>query len=193
MVFAAAALLFQLSAVIPAESTKPGLGSKSGAESYANRLSEDNTPADHGTRDSSSLKSVAINAAPDFRSFSTIRIPETNHDKPVAFQSAESYPRRSWLLLLLAQHGAVGFDAYATRCAVRHGTIEENLLMRPFARSPSIYFVSQVAPTLLDLVGRRMMRSQNNFIRRIWWVPQGVSTGAYISSGAHDLRFANQR
>lgn len=193
MVFAAAALLFQLSAVIPGSSTKPGLESRSGAESCANRLNEDDTPADRGTRDSSSLKSVAINAAPDFRSFSTIRIPETNHVKQAVLHPAESHPQRSWLLLLLAQHGAAGFDAYATRYAVGHGAIEENPLMRPFARSPSIYFVSQVAPTLLDLVGRRMMRSENNLIRRMWWVPQSVSTGAYIFSGAHDLRFANQR
>lgn len=197
MVFAAAALLFQLSAVIPRNSpgsaTKSGLGSMSTAKSYATHLSSDDTPADHGTHDSSSLKSVAVNAAPDFQSFSTIRIPGPNHDKQVAFHSAESYPRRTGLLLLLAQHGAAGFDAYATRYAVGHGALEEDPLMRPFARSPSIYFVSQVAPTVLDLVGRRMSRSPNDFIRRMWWVPESVSTGAYLFSGAHDLRVGSQR
>lgn len=195
MVFAAAALLLQLSAVVPGESTKSSLDSMRAAENWAARssLNSSDSTADDETRDAIALKNVASNAQPDFQSFSTIRIPEGKREKQPAFQPAETYPRRSWLLLLVAQHGAAGFDAYATRYAVGHGAVEDDPLIRPFARSPSIYIVSQVGPTVLDLVGRRMLRSQNSFVRRIWWVPQSASTGAYLSSGVHDLRVGRER
>ena len=65
--------------------------------------------------------------------------------------------------------------------------------MRPFANSSGIYAAIQVCPVALDFTARRMQRSQNNFIRRAWWVPQTVSTGLYLFSGARNLHVANQR
>jgi len=44
----------------------------------------------------------------------------------------------------------------------------------------------------LDFAARHMQRSDNNFIRRTWWVPQTISTGMFLLSGAHNLRVANR-
>jgi hypothetical protein len=193
MVFVVAALLLQLSAVTPGSSTDSDLGSIRAAETRATDSNSGDATAAHGTGGSTSLKTVALDAPPDFQSLSTIRIPEMNRDKQEVIRPAETSPRRSWLLLSLAQHGAAGFDSYATRYAVGHGAVEDDPLLRPFAHSPSIYIVSQVAPTVLDLVGRRLERGQNSFIRRMWWLPQSMSTAVFLFSGVHDLHVANQR
>ena len=132
------------------------------------------------------LKTVAYNT-PD-SSISTVRVPEINPGKPQEVKVAESYPaRRSWLALSILQHGAAGFDAYSTRYSVGHGAVEDDPLMRPFVHSPSIYVVSQLCPVVLDLVGRKMQRSQSDFIRRMWWLPQTASTGMYLFSGVHNM------
>jgi hypothetical protein len=193
MVFVVAALLLQLSAVTPGNSTNSDLGSIRAAETRATDSNSGDASLDHETRDSTSLKTVALNAPPDFQSLSTIRIPEMNRDKQEEVRPAEIHPRRSRLLLSVAQHGAAGFDAYAMRYAAGHGAVGDDPLLRPFAHSPSIYVVSQVAPTVLDLVGRRIERSQNNFIRRMWRLPESISTGAFLFSGVHDLHARSQR
>jgi hypothetical protein len=140
-----------------------------------------------------SLPAVALDTT-EHDALSTIRIPEAPLAKPTPVLRVESLPsRRSWLLLSLAQHGAATFDAYATRDAISHGAVEQNPLMRPFANSDGIYAAIQICPVLLDFASRKMQRSENNFARRTWWLPQSVSTAVYLFSGVHDLHVANQR
>jgi len=125
--------------------------------------------------------------AQNSQSFSTIRIPEGN-EKRYATREAESVPsRREWLALMILEHSAAAFDAYSTREAISRGAKEEDPVMRPFAHSPAIYAAIQVGPALLDVLARHMQRSQYNFVRRTWWVPQSASTGGSIFSGVHNL------
>jgi hypothetical protein len=128
-----------------------------------------------------------VSVAQNSQSFSTIRIPEGN-EKRYATREAESIPlRREWLALMILEHSAAAFDASSTREAISRGAKEEDPMMRPFAHSPAIYAAIQVGPALLDVLARHMQRSQYNFVRRTWWVPQTVSTGGSIFSGVHNL------
>jgi hypothetical protein len=130
---------------------------------------------------------TTVLVAQNSQSFSTIRIPEGN-EKRQATREAESIPsRREWLALMVLEHSAAAFDAYSTRGAISRGAKEEDPMMRPFAHSPAIYAAIQVGPVLFDVLSRRMQRSQYNFVRRTWWVPQSASTGASIFSGVHNL------
>ena len=123
---------------------------------------------------------------------STIRLPDAQPAKPVPIIGARSLPsRKSWVMLSLAQHGAATFDAYATRRAVASGATESNPLLRPFAGSPSMYAAIQVGPLALDYLASRMQRSQNRFLRRMWWLPQGASTSLFIIAGVHNLHLAH--
>jgi hypothetical protein len=215
MVLAVAALLFQVSAVpysMPAQFAQADSGVAADPDTSAmatayvaapdttnvqKRPNLDNVKlgdqpafAKESTSDKSSsaspLKTVAYNT-PD-SSISSVRVPEINPGKPQEIKVAETYPaRRSWVALSILQHGAAGFDAYSTRYAVGHGAVEDDPFLRPFAHSPSIYVVSQLCPLALDLVGRKMQRSQNDFIRRMWWLPQTASTGMYLFSGVHNM------
>ena len=65
--------------------------------------------------------------------------------------------------------------------------------MRPFANSSSLYAAIEVGPLLLDYAARRMQRSHVGLIRRIWWVPQSVSTAAFLASGAHNFGISTRR
>ncbi len=122
----------------------------------------------------------------------TIRVPESN-SAPLRIISVESFPsRRQWIALSIAQHAAAAFDAYTTRDAVSRGAVEQDPLLRPFANSSGIYAAIQACPVALDFAARHMQRSDNNFIRRSWWVPQTISTGMFLFSGAHNLRVANR-
>jgi hypothetical protein len=156
----------------------------SSAPSATARLKMDSIYAtDKGRQPGVTIVPVAQNS----QSFSTIRIPEEN-GKRYATREAESVPsRREWLALLILEHGAAAFDAYSTRGAISRGAKEEDPMMRPFAHSPAIYAAIQVGPALLDVLARHMQRSQNNFVRRTWLVPQSVSTGGSIFSGVHNL------
>ncbi|MGD0545740.1 MAG: hypothetical protein ABSB65_15135 [Candidatus Acidiferrales bacterium] len=131
--------------------------------------------------------STGVLVAENSQQFSTIRIPEAN-DKRYAIRSAESAPaRRNWLMLSVLEHGAATFDAYSTREAISRGAVEGDPLMRPFAHSPAIYAALQVGPVLFDVLARHMQRSQYNFERRTWWVPQTASTGMSIFAGVHNM------
>lgn len=101
-------------------------------------------------------------------------------------------PKRPWLILTVAQHGAAAFDAYSTRRAITHGAIEKDPVMRPFAHSQEIYVAIQVAPVMFDVVARQMQHSRNNLWRHTWWVPQSASTGLFLLSGIHDLHVAKK-
>ncbi len=99
---------------------------------------------------------------------------------------------RAWVALALAEHSAAAFDAWSTRRALTSGGMSEaDPLMRPFAHSPAIYAAIQVAPTILDYVGRRMSRSRHSWARKVWWVPQAAMTAGFLFAGAHNV--ANSR
>ena len=145
--------------------------------------------------ESSSVRTTSLEpTAQNIQALSTIRIPESTSEQPRVLLGVEQFPsRRSWIALSFVQHGAAAFDAYSTRYAISRGAVEADPLMRPFANSSGIYAAIQVLPVALDYTARRMQRSPNNFIRRIWWVPQSVSTASFLISGAHNLRVAGER
>ena len=96
-------------------------------------------------------------------------------------------PQKLWLGLAVAQHGAATFDAWTTRRAINRGAQELNPMLKPFAGNNSIYAAVQVAPTLLDYVGRRMMTSRHSVLRHTWWLPQVLGTAASLAGGVHNL------
>ncbi len=99
---------------------------------------------------------------------------------------------RTWQALLVAEHSAAVFDAWSTRRALTSGNgYERNPLMKPFANSATIYPATQAAPFLFDFLGYRMMRSQNRFLRRTWWLPQAASFAGSLWCGSRNLHVAN--
>jgi hypothetical protein len=142
-----------------------------------------------------SMTAISIDSsAQNSQSLSTLRMPEAPPAKPVRVIDPEIMPsRRSWLILSIAQHSAATFDAYSTRQAVALGAVEDDPLLRPFVHSPGIYAAIQVGPAMLDFAARRMQRSQNNFLRHTWWLPQSASTGLFLFSGVHNLHIANRQ
>ena len=122
------------------------------------------------------------------QSLQTLRLPDAAPARPIRLVGVETTPpRKNWLILSIAQHGAAAFDAYTTREAVSAGAHEDDPFIRPFANSPAIYAVSQIGPTILDYAARRMQRSQHTVLRRSWWLPQSASTALFIVSGTHNL------
>ena len=122
----------------------------------------------------------------------TIRVPDPEPAKPIQIHPAETlHPSRAWLALSLVQSSAATFDAYSTRQAIGHGAVEGDPLLRPFAHSGALYGAIQVGPVVLDYVARHMQRSENNFFRRTWWVPQSLATAGFLVSGAHNMSVAN--
>jgi hypothetical protein len=112
----------------------------------------------------------------------------------VRFISPESQPsRRKWIALSIAQHAAAAFDAYSTRDAISRGAVEQDPFMKPFANSPAIYAAIQACPVALDFAAHHMQRSENNFVRRTWWVPQSVAAGMFLFSGVHNLHVADRQ
>jgi hypothetical protein len=149
--------------------------------------------SDSKTNSSYSLNSVSMESPQNAKSFATIRIPEPNATKWDGIKSAKSYPsQRTWLALSIAQHSAAVLDAYSTRLAISRGAVEDDPMMAPFAHSPAIYAAIQVGPVLLDLVTRRMLRSENGFVRHMWWVPESAATSMYLFSGVHNLGVARR-
>jgi hypothetical protein len=131
-------------------------------------------------------------AGNDTGTLSTIHVPERDSE-PFVHVNAESVPsRKTWLMLSIAEHSAATFDAYSTRRAIESGAHEADPVMRPFANSPGIYAAIQVCPLVFDFAARKMQRSQNDFVRHTWWLPQAVGTGVYLFSGAHNMQVAGQ-
>ena len=140
------------------------------------------------------LTAVSFETNDNSQALSTIRIPEPNPGKPVGVTAAEKKPYvRKWLVLAVAEHGAAAFDAYSTRQAVSRGAVEDDPLMRPFAHSGLIYAATQVGPVMFDLISRHMLRSENGFIRKMWWVPQTVSTVTSLMAGVHNMNVASHQ
>lgn len=154
------------------------------------RLASDLTESSSSNR----LTVLSLDNSENSHSLSTLSIPAVQPGKPVEVTAAEKrQPTRTWWMLTIAQHGAAAFDAYSTRQAISRGAVEDDPLMRPFAHSPAIYVASQVSPVLLDLLSRRMMRSENPIFRRMWWVPQSGATAMFIFSGVHNLGVASRQ
>jgi hypothetical protein len=96
--------------------------------------------------------------------------------------------RIAWYTLAVTGHSAAAFDAYSTRRVLsgNYG-MEGNPLLRPFAHSNALYAVTQVSPAVMDLIGKRMMVSQNRLVRRLWWLPQAAGSGFSIGAGVHNM------
>lgn len=100
--------------------------------------------------------------------------------------------RKMWYGLMAVSHAGAGFDAWTTRRAVSSGYGQEaNPFLKPFANSNAIYAATQASPAFMDFLGRRMMTSQNPWIRKLWWVPQVSGAGLSFYAGAHNLSVAH--
>ena len=154
-----------------------------------------------GSKGVSSIKSEELALAP-----SAVLSAETGMVQPLGVEpidpvtailnARQSEPSRaavrSWQILLVGQHAAAVFDAWSTRQALASGNgYERDPLMKPFAKSATIYPATQVAPVLLDFLGHKMMRSHNPYLRRTWWLPQAASFAGSIWCGSRNLRVAN--
>lgn len=138
-----------------------------------------------------SLNNVSLSDAQK-QGIATIRVPDPEPAKPIQIHPAETlHPSRAWLALSLVQSSAATFDAYSTRQAIGHGAVEGDPLLRPFAHSGALYGAIQVGPVVLDYMARHMQRSEKNFFRRTWWVPQSLATAGFLVSGAHNMSVAN--
>lgn len=200
MILAAGVILLQLSGILPGKSAKTTAPPAVPAENSASEIlplsvrniNLTNLNFAGASNPSGTTKMIPVDATSASTPIALIQIASIRKKNRDVIRTEGSDSRRCWLLLAAAQHGAAAFDAYSTRYAVGHGAVEQNPMLRPFARSDSIYAVSQIVPTVLDLVGRRMQRSPNHFVRRMWWLPQTLSTGTYIWAGTHNLQVANQ-
>lgn len=147
------------------------------------------TASDSGSKDST--VAAALPSAPE---------PKVKPEaEPVAlpFQPVRPAPRRvgetprqrkTWYALMAVGHAAAGFDAWTTRRAVSSGYGQEaNPFLRPFANSNAIYAATQMSPTFMDFIGKRMMVSQNPWIRKLWWVPQMAGASVSFYAGRHNL------
>ena len=102
--------------------------------------------------------------------------------------SEERHKKQMWIGLGIAEHSAATFDAWTTRRAMTtYGAQELNPLLKPFAGNASLYAAIQVGPAVMDYVGKKMMYSRHNWVRRMWWVPQGASFATSLFCGAHNL------
>ena len=111
--------------------------------------------------------------------------------RPVTRPVETPRQRKMWFGLMAASHAGAGFDAWSTRRAISSGGGQEaNPFMKPFANSNAIYAATQVSPAFMDFLGKRMMVSQNPWIRKLWWVPQVAGTSVSFAAGAHNLGVA---
>jgi hypothetical protein len=109
--------------------------------------------------------------------------------KPAYTRPRETRGQRvAWYGLMAAGHGAAAFDAYSTRQAVsgNYGT-ETNPFLRPFSHSSALYAVTQLSPAAMDYIGKRMMVSQDRWVRKLWWLPQAAGSGFSVFAGVHNL------
>lgn len=96
--------------------------------------------------------------------------------------------RKMWYGLMAVSHAGAAFDAWSTRRAISGGYGQEaNPFLKPFANSNAIYAATQVSPAVMDYLGKRMMVSQNPWIRKLWWVPQVAGSGMSFAAGAHNM------
>ena len=167
--------VFPIAASLASPAANPALDTKtdSGAPAVvANFNSVRLTEAPLADTAPEALKNVALETTEEnTQGLSTVHIAPVEPDRLHSITIAERYPsRRAWIALSFVQHGAATFDAYSTRQAISHGAVEDDPMMRPFAHSPAMYAAVQVGPVMLDILARHMQRSNNNFLRHIWWL-----------------------
>src|SRR5215831_8800148 len=96
--------------------------------------------------------------------------------------------RKMWYGLMAVSHAGAAFDAWSTRRAISGGYGQEaNPFLKPFANSNAIYAATQVSPAVMDYIGKRMMTSQNPWIRKLWWFPQVAGASMSFAAGAHNM------
>jgi hypothetical protein len=97
----------------------------------------------------------------------------------------------TWYSLMIVEHAGAVLDAWSTRRDLsRNFGTEGDPLMRPFAHSRTIYVATQVTPLLMDILGRRMMRSERPWVHKLFWVPQSAMASVSIEAGAHNILIA---
>jgi hypothetical protein len=114
---------------------------------------------------------------------------------PAPFRVGPDAPpsKKPFYALVIAQHAAATFDAFATHRAVKSGKGRElNPFLRPFAGSVAIYGAIQAGPLATDWLALKMRRSENTTFRKLWWLPQTLSTGFHIWAGVNNLRVARR-
>jgi hypothetical protein len=197
MLWAMGAILLHFQAVPQAAIPTAGTEAVAAVQAQASETEEIKLAADNSTTTAfqpgqlalrpATPAGAAVVAAP--ASPAVAPIIAVSKRKPEAAGRITGGPQKLWLGLAVAQHGAAAFDAWSTRRAItRGGARELNPMLKPFASNSSIYAATQVAPTLLDLLGRRMMTSRHPLLRRTWWLPQVLGTAAAVAGGAHNLR-----
>ena len=139
------------------------------------------TPAAAVPTEPSALAPIVVRNKP-------LGLPEA--PRPALSGWRESSTRRhEWYGMAVAAHGAAAFDAWSTRRAISAGAgAESNPLLRPFANSGAVYAATQVCPAFMDFLGRRMMRSPNPWMRKMWWVPQSAGMAMSLAAGVHNIR-----
>jgi hypothetical protein len=146
----------------------------------AKNVSAISSNADDASPESSSSESITPGSQP----FSNAAIKPAIHG---TYETARQ--RKIWYGLVAASSGAAAFDAWTTRRAVsgNYG-VEGDPLLRPFAHSNAIYAATQVSPAVMDYLGHRMMTSNHQWMRKLWWVPQVAGTGFSLGAGIHNYR-----
>ncbi|HKW32965.1 MAG TPA: hypothetical protein VJN92_08165 [Candidatus Acidoferrum sp.] len=96
--------------------------------------------------------------------------------------------RKMWYGLMAVSHVGAAFDAWSTRWAISGGYGQEaNPFLKPFANSNAIYAATQVSPAVMDYLGKRMMTSENPWIRKLWWFPQVAGSSMSFAAGVHNV------
>ena len=144
----------------------------------AKNVSAISSNGDDGSPESSSSASISPGSQP----FSNAAIKPAIHG---TYETARQ--RKIWYGLVAASSGAAAFDAWTTRRAVsgNYG-VEGDPLLRPFAHSNAIYAATQVSPAVMDYLGHRMMTSNHQWMRKLWWVPQTAGMGFSLGAGIHN-------
>lgn len=108
--------------------------------------------------------------------------------RPVTRPVETPRQRKMWFGLMAVSHAGAAFDAWSTRRAISGGYGQEaNPFLKPFANSNAIYAATQVSPAVMDYIGKRMMTSQNPWIRKLWWFPQVAGGSMSFAAGVHNV------
>lgn len=150
--------------------------------------------ADSATKDTSAAAALPSAPTPKVKTDAEAIEPRTAAQpiqplKP-AFGRTRETPRqrKMWYGLMAAGHAGAAFDAWSTRRALSNNAgTEGNPLLRPFAHGPALYAVTQVSPLFMDYLGKRMMTSQDRWVRKLWWLPQTMGAGFSFAAGAHNV------
>jgi hypothetical protein len=109
--------------------------------------------------------------------------------KSATSRSETPTQRKLWYTLSITGSGAAAFDAWSTRRAISGGYgVEGNPMLRPFSHSNAMYAATQVSPLVMDFIGKRMMTSRHEWMRKMWWVPQTAGTSMSLYAGVHNTR-----